>query len=99
MGRIVYSVVATLPDPRMLDEYVAWLTGGHVDGVIEGGALSGEVVRLDGEGLRVESRYVFADRAAFERYEREFAPALRADGAARFGNAGVVFERRVGEVM
>ncbi len=103
--RILYSVVATLPDEALAGEYMAWLAGGHVQGVIDGGAESGVVVRLDPEsgeqGIRVMSQYVFGDRAAFDRYEREAAPALRADGLARFGaetGKGVTFQRSVGVI-
>lgn len=107
MRQIAYIVTATLPDAAVAEEYIAWLEGGHVADVIARGALSGQIVRLDGAGggdamdeRRVEVRYLFPSRAGFESYEREGAPALRAEGIARFGPArGVRFERRVGEVV
>jgi hypothetical protein len=112
MAQIAYIVTATLPNRATAEEYLAWLREGHVADVIAHGALSGEIVLLDAaagtaeaggqpEGeRRVEVRYRFGDRAAFDRYEREGALALRADGLARFGpDRRVRFERRVGEVV
>ena len=56
------------------------------------------VVRLVADGLpRVMAQYTFHDRAAYERYVRETAPALRAEGIAGFPTAR--FERMVGEVV
>jgi hypothetical protein len=97
---LIYSVTATLKSEGAREEYLRWLEGGHAAALLPW-ALAAEVVRLEpseaGE-WRVESRYTFEGREAFERYLREGAPALRADGAAlaeRLG--GVSFERRVGE--
>lgn len=108
--QIAYTVIATLPDGPTAEAYIAWLAGGHISDVIAGGALSGQIMRLDpapgaGEGklpqeVRVEVHYRFPDRATFDRYERDHAPALRAEGLARFGpERGVRFERRLGEVV
>jgi hypothetical protein len=102
MKSISYMVTATLPSAVMAEEYVAWLRDGHVAQVIAGGAKSAVVVRLDveaGELPRVMTQYLFASRAEFERYVREVAPALRADGVKRFGaERGVKFERAIGEI-
>ncbi len=104
MGKIAYMVVATLPNVAMADDYVAWLKGGHIQAVVEGGAMVGEVTRLDAEQVggaaRVMSRYEFASRRAFDRYVAEVAPRLRAEGLARFGpDRGVGYQRLVGEVQ
>jgi hypothetical protein len=104
---LAYTVVATLPDERTLAEYTAWLLAGHIQAVLRGGATSAEVIGPDpaalaegGAPIRVESRYIFPTRAAFEAYEAVHAPALRADGAARFGGRpGVSFSRAVGLVL
>jgi len=47
MTRIFYAVTATLPDEQTAREYLAWLEDGHVDAVIDAGAHSGMIVRLD----------------------------------------------------
>lgn len=97
---IIYSVTATLASEEALEEYLRWLEGGHAAALLAW-ARAAEVVRLEpgpGGEWRAESRYVFEGREALDRYLREGAPALRAEGAAlaaRLG--GVAFERRVGE--
>lgn len=98
MGTIVYSVIATLPDRQTLDDYVDWLQGGHLQGVLAGGAMRAQIHRMIEPTLQVETRYEFSDRQSFDRYEREFAPTLRAEGRKRFGKLpGVSFARSIAE--
>ncbi|MBL9119773.1 MAG: DUF4286 family protein [Phycisphaerae bacterium] len=97
---VLYTVQATFTDARVADEWVAWLRDGHLADVLRGGALDAEVVRLDGEALTYEVHYHFASPEAFARYEREFAPALRAEGLAKFPSSrGVSYRRSVGAVV
>lgn len=105
MPAVVYSVCATFPVEELAQEYVAWLTEGqpsHVAQVLTGGASEGTVWREAGAAgpPRIMARYVFPSRESFDRYVREFAPALRAEGLARFGpDKGVSMERSVSEVV
>lgn len=104
MSRIAYTVRALCPDEAVAAAYVAWLEDGHIDEVIKGGAHSAMIVRLEperpGGPARVEVRYVFSTREVFDRYIRECAPGLRAEGLKRFGpESGVVFERTIGEIV
>ena len=102
MSQIAYTVTATLPDRKVAQAYIQWLRDGHMQQVIDGGALTAQAFLLEGAEpqVRVESRYIFPDRATFDAYERAAAPALRADGKQRFGSLpGVSFERRVGQVL
>lgn len=102
MRPICYIVCATLPGDDVAREYVEWLVNGHVQAVMAGGACEARVVRLDSEAgtTRIESAYLFPDRASFETYLSDHAPELRAQGLARFGSTpGVAFERRVGTVL
>jgi len=100
-------VLASLPDPGSADRYVAWLQGGHVREVVAaGGAISATISRVletatsNPPPNRVESRYVFPDREAFERYVALHAPRLREEGLRLFPpSCGVVFERRLAEVV
>ncbi len=100
MARVAYTVTAILPDTPTRDLYEAWLLGGHVQQVLAGGAEAAQVVRLSEPPLAVQSRYEFASEGAFERYLQDHAPALRADGLARFGSvSGVTFRREVGTIL
>lgn len=102
MRKIAYTVTASLPDAAMAEAYIGWLREGHVEAVLAGGALEGQIVLLEGPGpqVEVETRYTFAGRGAFEAYERDHAPGLRAEGLGRFGpERGVRFARRVGEIV
>lgn len=95
-----YTVGCSFSDPAVAEAWVGWLTGGHLAEVCAAGALDACLVKLDGPPLRYEVRYHFADRAAFEAYEREHAPRLRAEGLARFPpEHGVAYARSTGEVM
>jgi hypothetical protein len=97
-----YAVTATLPDDATASEYLAWLRHGHTQQVVAAGASSARIVRLDGgagDRTRIETQYVFPDRAAFDRYVATAAPALRAEGLARFpASRGIAMERRSGEI-
>jgi hypothetical protein len=98
---IAYTVIATLPDAHLASEYILWLGDGHIQSVVEAGAVSASIVRMEQPAapVQVESRYVFPDRATFERYLRDTAPGLRAEGLQKFPPAaGVSFERRTGTV-
>jgi hypothetical protein len=81
----VYVVRLAMSSPEEAARMLEWLEGGHCREVCEGGASDAEVILLEGgEGQTLEVRYGFEDRAAFERYERDHAPRLRAEGVERF---------------
>ncbi len=99
MTQILYTVACTITRPEVAESWLAWMRGEHVADVCRAGALGAQVVRLDGEVPRFETHYRFASRAAFETYEREQAPRLRAEGLAKFPlELGLEYERRVGEI-
>lgn len=85
MGTFLYTVVCECESPEVSERFEQWLLAGHAMHVVEAGALEAEVIRRDERTL--ENRYVFPSREAFERYEREGAPRLRADGIAAFGTS------------
>lgn len=101
MSVYLYTVEARFPDDKVRQSYLDWLTGGHVQAVIQAGALSGRVISIDDPpGLRIQTQYEFANKAAFDSYVRESAPALRAEGQRLFPPAScVTFERRAGAVV
>lgn len=102
MAKIFYAVTATFPTKDIADEYIGWLEGGHVRDVMTAGAISTAIVWLDAksddDSPRVETQYMFPSRNVFDHYEREHAPSLRQIGKDRFGDRGVTFERRSGEI-
>lgn len=104
--KLVYTVTAECPDEATARDFLAWLVDGHLADVLRvGKAESAEAVRLDQASgasaeapIRIESRYVFSSRAAFDAYDRGPAKALRAEGIALFAEArNVKFLRRTGE--
>lgn len=99
---LVYTVTATRPDETTASEYIVWLKGGHVQAVVAGGAASAHVIRVEEPAapILVEARYLFASTEDYDRYLRDHAPRLRAEGLAKFGpQRGVTFQRRHGRVV
>lgn len=101
---IAYTVTARFEDEATREEFIRWLEEGHVDRVIAGGAHGASIVRMDrpspADPIEVEVRYVFTTRETLDRYLTEHAPALRAEGLARFPPAcGVAFRRSVGQIV
>lgn len=97
---LAYTVLSEFDDAAVADEYVAWLLDHHLSDVKAAGALDAELVRLDGTPVRIETRYHFHSRQAFADYERDHAPRLRAEGAARFNaERGVRMQRTLGESL
>ena len=101
---ISYNVTATLSGRESLEEYTSWLRSGHIQQVVEeGGASNGSLTVLDSpEGaIQVVSRFMFPDRAAYDRYQAEVAPRLQPEGKRLFVDTQKVlrFERAVGELQ
>ena len=100
MPEIRYTVACTFTDSATVSRWLDWLRNRHVADVLAGGATSAEVVAIDGTPHGMEVVYRFPNRSAFERYEREFAPALRAEGQQLFpSDSGIVYRRTVAEVV
>jgi hypothetical protein len=96
---IAYRVSATFPNSDVADEWLHWLREGHVAAVLAGGATSAEIVALDTPAHAYEVRYRFPSRETFEKYEREHAPRLRAEGLRRFPvEKGIQYRRCIGVV-
>ena len=98
MPRIAYTVSAIFSDEATAREFLDWLLSGHLQDVVNAGALSGTAARVvePASPIRVEARYFFTNMRAYEAYVLEHAPALRAEGLARFpASRGITFERSV----
>ncbi len=98
-----YTVACAFADVETRDAFVAWLVAEHMEDVCGAGAISADVVVLDGDAPRCEVLYRFSSREAFLRYEREGAPRLRAASVAEIARlkagARVVFTRSTGECV
>ncbi|MDA0803949.1 MAG: DUF4286 family protein, partial [Planctomycetota bacterium] len=97
-----YTVRATFACPSVAAEWLQWLLGGHIDEVLAGGANHAEIVKIDypSPGCCYEIRYAFQSRTAYEGYEQDHAPRLRAEGVARFPvTRGIQYERSIGTVV
>ena len=100
-----YAVTATLSSEKALRHYLDWLMDGHVVAVCawaEGAEIVEHTPTSDihdedraPEVWSAESVYWFTDREAFERYEEEGAPALRAEGVTL---SQQLSERGLGEI-
>lgn len=102
MPALAYIVTAAFPNDALRHEFVRWLKAGHTDAVLRGGAATAEVLVVDepAEPLTVQVRYTFPDRGSYDRYVREFAPALRSEGLRMFGpEKGISMTRHVGTIQ
>jgi len=95
-----YTVRCEIDDHAVAEEWVLWMTGEHLADVIAAGAVSADLVILDGEPRAFEARYAFASRDAYDAYIRDHAPRLRAEGLALFPlERGLKYLRTCGEVL
>ena len=98
-----YVVRAQAANAQVADRWLAWLLAGHLQRVLEAGALDAEVMReaVAADGTqRLEVRYHFRHAHAFEHYEKAHAPALRAELPTQFPeHAQVTLSRAMGEVV
>lgn len=95
-----YSVIATFDDPSLIEPWTDWLRGHHLADVCRAGATSAQLVVHDvaaDQPPRREARYHFADRDAFDTYERDHAPRLREEGLRLFPR-GIQYQRTTGEI-
>lgn len=100
-GNVRYTVIATLISKEVLDEYVDWLTTGHVQALVErGSALSAEVQVIQGDEFRVSASYIFANLASYDTYVNGLALELRVEGIQKFVDTkkAIKFERSIGEI-
>ncbi|GDY05235.1 hypothetical protein LBMAG51_00220 [Phycisphaerae bacterium] len=95
-----YTVALTFTDPSTAGEWLAWMRDEHAAHVVQAGAQSAEILKMDGVLHRCEARYSFASRAEFDRYVRDHAPRLREEGLRHFpATREIQYERSCGEVI
>ena len=99
---IAYTVCTTFQDSSLADQWITWLREGHVAQVLAGGATDALIIELDQPEVArsFEVRYYFSSMQSFENYEKNHAPALRAEGLKLFPvEKGVTYRRSVGRVI
>jgi hypothetical protein len=92
---ILYNVTVNVED-EIHDEWVVWMRDEHIPDVMRTGMfLDVRFLRLLVEeetgGTSYAFQYTCKDLATFDRYEREFAAALRADVEQRYKGKFVAF--------
>lgn len=97
----LYAVRIAIDDRRAFEAFLRWLRERHVADVSTAGGCTGEIVVLDGDVPTAEVHYRFPSRSAFDGYERDHAPRLRAEGLAELARIGVEarFTRWTGEIQ
>ena len=98
MAGYFYEVLATAMDEASAGEWLEWMRTKHLADVIAAGARGGRVIRLDEPARTLAAQYEFESREVFERYVREHAPRLRAEGIERFGER-LSYTRRAGQIV
>lgn len=100
--QVRYTVTATMSNPNVLPEYIAWLNAGHAQALIDAGALSAEVNVLESaenEDIAAEATYVFPSRESLQAYFDGPAQLLREDGKVRWMDTGKIrFSRRIATI-
>jgi FMN phosphatase YigB (HAD superfamily) len=92
-GPITYEVRAKPRDEDTLREWVAWMEREHMDRVLATGLVRSAKLESDGSG-GLRAVYSLRRRAHLDRYFEEYAPRLRAEGLAKFGDR-VTYERSI----
>jgi len=95
-----YTVWCEFTDPQIARRWIQWLKQSHIQDVLDAGAQSAEIFKVDAENETYEIRYRFASRKAFEDYQLNHAPRLRAEGLAKFPlDLGLKFSRSTAELI
>jgi hypothetical protein len=93
--QIIYNVTIKLTW-NIHNEWLDWMIHTHIPEVLATGCFEKhQLVRLleidEEEGPTYAAQYYAADKAAYETYMNEFAPALRQAGMAKWGNQFIAF--------
>ncbi len=89
MSGIIYNVTVNVSESRV-EEWLKWLREDHIPHLLGLGIFSAatlvRVIGFEQGGKTYAIQYKAESIEAFERYEQEYAPALRAHMADRFGD-------------
>lgn len=84
---ILYNVTVSI-DATIQEDWIRWMREVHIPEVIATGCfLESRLSRIQGEeegGMTFSVMYLCPSQAMYDKYQREFAPALQADHAKRY---------------
>lgn len=91
---IQYNVTVNI-DPSVHEEWLQWMKEKHIPEVMSTGCfIENKICRLlghDDQGITYSFQYLCNDMPTYEKYQREFAPALQKDHASRYEGKFVAF--------
>ena len=99
---IIYNVTVKV-DHSIAENWIKWLQGEHIPGIIATGCfMKAAVFHLfeadDDEGITYAVQYHAANKLLYDQYIEKFSEAMRKKGADKWGNQFVAF-RSVMEVV
>ncbi|MEE2825998.1 MAG: DUF4286 family protein [Planctomycetota bacterium] len=84
----------------LVHRWVVWMREVHIPDVIASGARSAEFFQFEREQPTFRVLYHFDSARAFNRYENEHAPRLRAESLREFpSKTGLSYRRECGESL
>ena len=87
-------------DPDLVTRWLDWMRTIHIVDVLQSGALSAELVRINSDRPCFEIHYRFESAGAFACYERDHAPRLRTDSLREFpAELGLSYCRNDAEIV
>ncbi len=100
---IIYNVTCNV-EPGMAEEWLQWMLQTHIPEVMATGCFqSNKVMKLltqadDDEGINYAIQYTATSLEEYERYQRDFGPALRQKTLERYGDRVMAFRSILEEV-
>ncbi len=99
---IVYNVTV-MPNTAIAEDWLRWMREEHMPelmatGLFTGYRLSRLLEQEDLDGPTYSAQYFCPDQASYDAYIRDWAPAMREKGLARFGGQFTAF-RSVMEIV
>lgn len=102
MCMIIYNVTVSLADESIHDEWLQWMKEVHVPQVMQTGLFAeSKMLRLlheENNGITYAIQYRCPSLTHYGRYLNEFAPALQAETAKRYGDKVLAFRTLLEEV-
>ena len=92
--KVIYNVTVSV-DSHKSDEWLKWMKEIHIPDVMKTGVfLESKISRVLAEeegGITWAIQYLCPSMAEYERYQKEFAPALQADHTRLYGRFTAAF--------